>query len=290
MPEENNNEQHWSQGFENAAVTTENREAFNTSMSKYATQDDAIVGSYNAQKAMGKPFRVPESMDKLPDDASRDEFSSQARSALGINTPNSVDDLKDFNFKEGLADDAPVNEALVGKLKEWAVDAGVDTGSLQKMVSFYNGPLGQFAMEAKEASDTAAFETKATACNEALIADYGSTDKVQEQTELFKRAISAMATKNGLDVEATTEVVQAIVDGGITTNPKLAKIMLQAFAPMAAEGGTFSGDGTGNSQVNQQSPYAWKKERFPKSPSEWGNESDAWDGESQQLRNLAGIK
>ena len=290
MPEENNNEQHWTQGFENAAVTTENRESFNTAMSKYATQDEAIIGGYNAQKAMGKPFRVPESMDKLPDDASRNEFSSQARSALGINTPKSVDDLADFNFKDGLAEDATVNEDLVGKLKAWAVEAGVDTGSLQKMVSFYNGPLGQFAIESKAERDTAAFEAKATACNDALVTDYGSTEKVQEQTELFKRAISAMATKNGLDVDATTEVVQAMVDGGITTNPKLAKIMLQAFSPMAAEGGTFSGDGSGNSQVNQTTPYEWKKAEFPKSPSEWGTEADSWDDESQQLRNMAGIK
>ena len=100
---ENEGNEHWAPGFEHASVTADNREAFNTSMAKYASRDEAIVGSFNAQKAMGKPFRVPESLDKL-DDASRDDFRSQARNALGIRTPKTVEDLADFNFKEGLAE------------------------------------------------------------------------------------------------------------------------------------------------------------------------------------------
>lgn len=287
---DNGGNQHWSQEFASDSITADNREAFVSANSKYATESDAVMGGYNAQKAMGKPFRVPESMDSLPDDASREDFRSQARNALGLKVPKSVEDLSDFNFKDGLAEDAQVNEVFVGKIKEWAVESGMDSDSLQKMVSFYNGPMSQFAAEAATERDTAAFEAKAAACNEALTADLGGVAEVEKQTELFKRAISGMAAKNGLDVEATNEVVQAMVDGGITTNPKLAKIMLQAFAPMAAEGGTFSGDGSGNGKTTQVTPYAWKKGRFPNTPSEWGNESDTWDKESKQLRKMAGIK
>jgi hypothetical protein len=282
--------EHWSQGFEHASVTPENREAFNTSMAKYESQNDAVVGGYNAQKSIGSPFVLPESMESLPDDASRSKLTTEARTLLNINIPKTVDDLKDFDFKN---ESGEMDEGLVGMVKDFAVAEGIDSASLQKMLKFYNGPMTKYGMEQMANNDTAAFEADGKACNEALIADpeFGSLAKVEEQSELFKRSINAMATKNGLDAEATAEVVQAFVDGGLSKNPNAAKIMLQAFAPMSAEGGTLSGDGNGGSgKDGQLTPYQWKQREFPASQSEWGSPNDTWEEQSRQLRNQAKIK
>lgn len=284
--------EHWSNTFESDSITADNRDAFVTANSKYATEHDAVVGGYNAQKLAGRPFNMTEHMEKLPDDASRAEFQSQAKRDLGINVPKSVEDLKDFNFKEGLAEGVEPDENLVGMIKEFAVESGMDTGSLQKALTFFNGPMSKYAMETMAERDTTKFESDCKACNEALIADpdFGSSEEVEKQSVLFKRAIGEMVKKNGLDVDAGNEVVQAMVDGGLTKDPRLAKILLQAFAPMAAEGGTFSGDGSFTSNETQKSPYEAKQERWPNTPSSWGNESDKWEGESRQTKNALGYK
>ena len=283
-------EEHWASTFESDSITDDNRESFVNANSKYATEQDAIMGGYNAQKAMGKPFRIPESMDKLPDDASREDFQNQARNALGIVTAKTVDDFSDVNFKDGLAEGKEANEAFVGMVKNWAVEEGIPLSIVGKMASFYNGPLSAHAAEAMATQGTEAYEAKASECNEALVKDYGSEAEVEKQTTLFKKALSAMAEKNGLDVDATNEVVAVMADAGVFTNANTAKIMLQAFSPMAAEGGTLNGDGGGGGSEKQQTPYQYKKQRFPNTPDAWGKESDTWDNESQQMRNIARIK
>jgi hypothetical protein len=291
MSDENNNGgEHWSQGFEHDSVTTDNQEAFRSANAKYATQADAIVGGYNASKAVGKPFEFPETMEGFKDDQARDQFTSNANKLLGRTMPKDLESFAEVDFKAGLGEEGQVNEAFTGLVKQWAIDNKIPLETVSKLTEFYNGPVSALAMETMADRDTVAFEAKATACNEALIADLGSIAEVEKQTELFKRAITGMATENGLDLEATNEVVQAMVDGGLTTNPKLAKLMLQAFSPMAAEGGTHSGDGSSGGGESQITPYEWKKAEFPSTEHEWGNPSDSWENESQQLRNMAGIK
>ncbi len=282
-------DEHWSETFVHDSVTTDNRADFVSANSKYATMEDAAFGGFNAQKRAGKPFWFPESIDKLPDDASRSDFTTKARSLLGINIPKDVEALNDFNFKDGLAEGSKVDDNFVGLIKNWAVEKGVSTSELKKMVSFYNGPLTKHVTEIAAEMETQQFEAAAKACHEALVADpdFGSDEKVKEQSELFRRAI---LNKFGLSPDDAEEVADAMVKGGLTTNPKLAKIMLKAFAPMAAEGSTNAGGGTGTAGIKQASPYEAKKTRWPKSPTEWGNESDKWEDESPQTRNALGYK
>lgn len=282
-------EGHWTETFESDGVTVENREAFVAANSKYATLEASVVGGWNAQKMAGKPFRIPEDMAKLPDDQSRADFTSQARKALGINIPKDLDSLKDVDFKVGLADGANYDENFVGIIKNWAVENGVDTATLSKMASFYNGPLQEYSTKAHKESTDAAELDRMTKCNEALLAmpDIGTKEKLAEMTELFRRGV---VNHPSVSADDATEIADAMVNGGLTQNPKLAKIMLDVFGALAKEGSSDGGDGGGGGSETKQSPYEWKKANYSNSESEWGDPADKWEDQSIQMRKLAKIE
>lgn len=283
-------EGHWTETFEHESVTPETSESFKTANAKYGTINDAVVGGYNAQKMAGKPFRVPEDMAKLPDDQSRADFTSQARRALGINIAKDVDGLKDVDFKAGLAEGANYDENFVGIIKNWAVEKGVDTATLAKLAPLYNGPLTEYSAKAhKEATDAAEL-ARMTKCNEELIAmpDIGSKEKLAEMTELFRRGV---VNHPSVSADDAVEIFDAMVDGGLTQNSKLSKIMLDVFGSLAKEGSSDGGDGSGGGGgVKQLSPYEAKKARWPKTSSEWGDPNDQWENESANTKKALGYK
>ncbi len=275
----------WINDFEHAGVTTENRGSFNTSMEKYETPDDAIVGNFNQQKVMGKPFRMPESMDKLPDDASRGDFTAQAHKLLGIEHAKDVEGLADINMKAGQTEGAAFDENLAASFKQFVVEQKLNKNESQKYVEFFNQTLAKVA-QVQEASKLDAAKT----CNEALVAhpDFGSEEKVKEMSELMRRAIF---NNVGLTPEEAEQMGNEMTSE-ITRHPVMARVMLKVLAPLAQEGNTESGDGTGGgSETKQASPYEAKKSRWPNSPpSEWGEPSDKWENQDVQTRKALGYK
>ena len=269
----------WIEQFKHESVTDDNREAFGKAMGKYATPEDAIIGGFNAQKAIGAPFRLPESIDKL-DEPVRKDFAGKARKLLGMEVATDAEQLKDVDFGTGLPEGAKPNEALTGKLKEWAVAEGIDKATLGKLAKFYNGPLTEFVAEQQEQQKLA----QAKACNEALIKAFGSEDKVKELTTLMVRAIK---NNSGLGAEEVEEVADAMADSMLTKNPAMAKAMLNLLSPLAREGSTLNGGGAGGGKAAKMTPYAYKKQVFPASESLWGSPNDTWDSQSVQFKQRA---
>ncbi len=275
---------HWSESFDGDGVNADNRESFVTANSKYATVEAAVVGGFNAQKIAGKPFKCPESMAKLPDDDSRAEFTTQARGLLGINIPKDVEAMKDVDFKTGLADGAPVNEDFVSMVKNWAVEKGIPMSHIQEMAAFYNGPLSKYAQEAFAAKAEKEKLANAETCNTALLEHFKTEEKVKDLTALLHRTI---INSMGLSAEESAEFVDAMADSILTTNPVMAKGMLNLLSSVSTEGTTETGDGHGGGGVpKSKSPYEVKKARWPKSSDQWGDPSDKWENETIGSRQL----
>ena len=227
----------WLDEFEHPAVTDDNREAFNAAMSKYGSQEAAIVGGFNAQKVAGKPFKLPESLDKLPDDKVRGEFTAQAHKLLGIEHAANVEALADLDMRAGLAEGQEPDENLGNAFKEFVVEHKVPKAIAQKALNFHNLMMAQ-ARAAEEAA-------KVKAANDTMAAlsahpDFGSEAKVKEQSELFRRAIQNQA---GLTAEEYEEFGDALVEGGLNRNAVMARALLKLVAPLAAEGTSESGRG-----------------------------------------------
>ncbi len=275
---------HWSEDFDGDGVNADNREAFVSANSKYTTMEAAVVGGFNAQKIAGKPFKCPESMDKLPDDASRADFTTQARGLLGISTPKDVESLKDFNFKDGLADGAVVNEDFVAMVRKWAVEKGIPEAHLKEMAAFYNGPMTKFGEDQFAAKQEKEKLANAETCNAALLEHFKTEEKVKDLTALLHRTI---INDMGLSAEESGEFVDAMADSMLTENPVMAKGMLTLLSSVSTEGTTHTGDGIGGRGTPKSaSPYEVKKARWPKSSDQWGDPSDKWENETIGSRQL----
>lgn len=230
-------EEHWTEGFEHDSITDENRESFNTAMAKFPTQADAVVNNLELQKLIGKPFKMPESLDKLPDDASRVDFTAQAHKLLGISKTKDIATLADVNLKDGLPEGSPYDEDFANSFKQFVVDNDLNVNSMPKLAKFFNEAMA--TITAKAETDKIA---AAKSCDESLIAhpDIGSEEKLLEMTELFKRAIR---DRVGLTPEEFEEFGDSIALTMLTTNPVAARVMLKQFAPLAAEAGTEEAGG-----------------------------------------------
>lgn len=225
------------------AITAENKEAFSTHMSKFESMEHAALDGMELKKIMGKPFKMPESLDKLPDDASRTDFTSKARALLGIETAADIEGLSQLDMKLDHDDSVEQPEALTNAFKAFIVENKINKADAQKMVGFHNRTMKaareEFAKQAEEKKIQSA-----TATNEALIAHFKSEAEVAKQSELTLRAFQ---DKAGLTPDEFQKLGDALADSAFTKDPILARALMTLVAPLAAEG---TNDGSNNNHNN----------------------------------------
>ena len=240
---------HWTEAFENATLTDETRPAFNAHMAKFATQEDAIMDGYGLAKMKGQPFKFPESLAKLPTDASRADFTSQARKLLGISHAGSIEDLADMDLGAGAKEDIAMDDTLAANFKQFVVDNKISKADAQKIIGFHNAAMGTareaHATASKDATDKAAADMLVAkrACNDALASheDFGSQEELDKQTVFLHRAL---ADNMGIDKDRAEELAVFMRDGVGATDPVVRRAMLKTYAPLAAES-TNLGPGKG---------------------------------------------
>lgn len=254
-----------------------------TLVAKYDTEDDAIVGGLEAQKKFGKQFVLPDSMDKLADDDMRTEFRTGALRVLG--SVDSVDALKDFNFTVGRPEGYELTEsdtAVATAFSQFIVDNDIPVGMAGKMVEFYN-----ILMEkAKQDIENKYLENSETT-NKKMVEILKGEENVTKQAELIKRMFKDEA---GLTTEEFESIAEALVEHKYTHSAVLQKALGNFATKLVAEGTTESGAGAGAATTeHKQTPYEYKKSRWPNSEDMWGKPDDKWEDQSVQVRKQAGF-
>jgi len=239
--------EHWSNEFQHESLATpETKTAFVSAMGKYGSKEDAILGGFNAMKAMGKPFRLPESMDKLPDDNVRSEFRTQAMKVLGIEAGvDKIEDLLDLDLKAELKDGDP-NENLANAFKKFAAENKMPKSLAQKLVAFNNQMATTLKTQMAEQQKAQKLDA-ATKTNEALIAHFHSKEEVEKLSEQLRRTIQ---NKAGLSAEEYERVGEVMADSMLTKDPVMARAMISLLAPLSPEGNTENGKGGNPSPKN----------------------------------------
>jgi hypothetical protein len=219
--------------FDGSSLSPDDQQNFRQAMGKYKSKDEALIGGYNAIKLTGKPFKLPESLDKLPENV-RGEFKTQAMKVLGVEQGVTNDSIKQVNFKKGLADGKDANETVVSKLTELAVKKGLTLSQAQDLVEMMNTTGTELVNAAKAEQDKTlkeAFENS----NKVLTQYYGA-DKLKENAELLRRAMKDHA---GLSNDEYEQIADDLLDNGyIFKKPALAKVLMDKIAPLAKEGDT----------------------------------------------------
>jgi len=214
-----------------AGFTPEMKAAF----SKYKTEDEAFKGGYEAMKSYGKSYKLPESLGKLPDDKTKEEFMSGIEKLLG--SVNDEKDLADFDFAAGIGEGGKVNDVIAGKFKDFILNKKMPKSLAQDAVKFYNEMGEEFkAMQERQFLDEAA------KCDETLISDpkIGSKEKMAELDELTKRMFK---NNLGLSNEEYEQAALQLANANFTRQPVLRKALYAAAELLAKEGKTSIGEG-----------------------------------------------
>ena len=226
------------------SITDDNRADLSAHMEKFDSFEAAAVDGMALKKLTGVPYKFPESMDKLPDDASRAEFTSKAHGLLGT-TPgiSSIDDLKDVDMAIGMKEGGKADENIGTMLKNLAVEKKWPASVVQDIAGLYNGPLTEYGIRTLAAKQDADKIAQKTATNEALIAhpSIGSEQKLNDQSELVRRTFQ---NKAGLTAAEYETVGDALAESVLTQNDVLSRALINLLAPMSKTASNESGDGT----------------------------------------------
>ena len=229
----------WTDGFEADGLTEENREAFNTHMAKFPTQAAAVMDGYGLAKQKGVAFKLPDSIEKLPDDASRATMLAQINKLYGREIPADLDGLADLDMKSGsTAEGEMYDETLAKTFKEWVVSEKIEKSVAQKAIKFHNEAMAlartAFAAKTEEATKKDAVDRLAavTACNDSLVTTFGSKEKLEEQTVRMHRAI---LNNTGCNADEAADVAEFLKEREGATNATIRRILISNLAPLATE-------------------------------------------------------
>jgi hypothetical protein len=244
---------HWTDDLTHEQLVTPEAKI---ALAKYPSSDEALIGGLNAMKAVGKPFRLPKSLESLPDDTVRQDFTSQVGRLMGA--IESEEDIADVNFAEGLADARNVNPELVTAFKKFAVDNKLPKSLISKLVGFNN----QFATQILNQQAQVRTET-ATKTNETLKVLYGGDEGVKAHTEMVKRLFKDHA---GLTAEEYEQSAQGLITSGITQDAVLCKALFNLAKDIVPEAQTEGVEQTKKTEETESTT----KDQMPKTAKALG--------------------
>ena len=231
--------EHWTDDFEAEGLGDDNREAFTTHMAKFPTQAAAVMDGYGLAKQKGVAFKLPESIDKLPDDTSRATLLSQVNKLYGREIAADVDGLADLDMKSGsTAEEGMYDEEFAKAYKQFIVDGKFPKATAQAHVKFHNEMMTKaratFAAKTEEATKKDAADRLAavTACNDTLVTTFGSKEKLEEQTVRMHRAL---LNNTGCSAEEAADIAEFLKEREGATNATLRRILISNLAPLATE-------------------------------------------------------
>ena len=207
------------------------QEEFKTSMGDYKSIEDAVYGGYNHKKMVGKPFKLPESLDKL-DENTRNEFTAQAKKTLGIESLTD-DGLKEINWSKGLAAGSEVNQAMIDEFGKFAVSKGLPKNVTQDLAEFLNG------VQAKAMADfnnkTAEAVKANTERSTAMLESFFGPEGVKTHAELLRRAAE---NHGGLSSAESEQIADELKDDVLLGKGVFTKMLMNFAAKLEKEGTT----------------------------------------------------
>ncbi len=195
-------------------------------LDKYNSAEDALVGGLNAMKQIGKPFKLPESLDKLPDDATRQSFTNQINKILGA--VEKEEDLADVDFAEGLADARSQKEGLVEAIKKFSI--GKPKSIIKEIVKFINSNNQEIINNKKNDEIKLAQEVKGN-----LSTLYGGDKAVDDNYENVRRLFQ---NHMGLSEDEYNQAGKDFIEKVLMKNTVITKGLMNLAKEIVKEGTT----------------------------------------------------
>ena len=206
---------------------------------KYKTEDEAILGGFNAQKSMGKPYKLPESLDKL-DEKSREEFNGSLAKLRGV--PSDIKELEDLDMAVGLPEGQEPDQNLAAQFKQFVLDSKtLSKADAQAGIKWLNTSAAE-AQKRYLAQQEAEYLKQSEATNAELERPerLGSADNVAKTSELIKRMFMNL---KGMTPEKHEAIAKYMVDTRSVHSADFIEALGQIAQQHAGEGDSHSGEG-----------------------------------------------
>lgn len=213
--------------------TPEKLEAARNTLKKFnGKETNDIAASYvDLEKMSSKPFKLPESLDKLQDENVRNDFTSQAKKVLGIEDAINEDQLKEINWSKGLEPGAETNPSMIEMFGKYAVEKGLSKTHAQNTVEFLN------QMQAKGMADFEKAANEAMKANaersKSILESYFGVEGLKQHAELLRRAAK---NQGGLSDAEYEEIADELKDEILSGKGVLTKMMMNFAAKLEKEG------------------------------------------------------
>uniref|UniRef100_A0A6M3JAM3 Uncharacterized protein n=1 Tax=viral metagenome TaxID=1070528 RepID=A0A6M3JAM3_9ZZZZ len=222
----------WYDDFQSEHLTTPEAQRI---LSQYKSQEDFNIGAIEAKKMVGAPYKLPKSLESLPDDNTRSEFSLQVGKLLGAEDLisgriKSEDDLKDLNFNEGLADVRNANPEFEKALKAYAVEKKWPKSIVKDLIGFIN-PFNQNLINAKSKSELDEFNK----VNEILEVLYGGKDAVKSNYENTRRLFQ---NHTGITADEYEKAGKSFIEKVLMKDAVMSKAIFNLAKDIVPEGNT----------------------------------------------------
>ncbi len=236
--------EHWTDDVKHQDLQTPEAKTY---LGKYNSRDDALVAGFEANIKIGRPFKLPDSLDKLPDDATRADFTGRIGKLMGA--VENDESMTDVNFADGLPDAKMLNADLVTAFKAFAIENKLPKSVVAAVAKFNN----EYAVKSRQATQQTAVDT-ATKVNGELLPMFGGEDGIKKHNEDVKRMFQ---NHGGLTDEEFQAVIPGLVDSGITKSTPLSKAIYNIAAKFGegkTEGPGDTGVKTGETGIKEELP------------------------------------
>lgn len=253
---ENEEQGSWLDGLTNEKLTTPEAKQ---SLSKYNSHEDALAGTLEASRMVGKKtseylttdegkrYLDEQGVIRKPAKDAKPEDVQSYRSSM-LKELGAVDEvgLKDFNFTMGLPEGHQADPAISAEFGKFIVANQIPKDIAEKSVGFVN-QLGMKYAQMQEAE----FLERAKKSDEAMIADpsIGSMDNLKVKDEMVRRMFQN-------DLELSAEEYEAIapelVKSGFTQNQILRKTLYRIADKLSSTSEHLAGSGGGTPKVVEE--------------------------------------
>jgi hypothetical protein len=223
-------EGHWTEETTHEKLSTPDAKA---RLAKFATQEDGHVAYLELEKVSSRPYKLPKSLESLPDDTARAEFTSGAEAVLGVKRVKSEEDLKDVDFAKGMKNAKDANPDIEAAIKKFAIEKGHTKAQVEDLVAFSN-QTNQGLKNAKEQE----IANKAEEVKKALVVMCGSEDKVSSSYDGVRRLFQNHC---GFSEQEYESVGKTFIEKVLTQDAVMSKGLFNLAESIVTEGDTETG-------------------------------------------------
>lgn len=221
---------HWSDELTHEKLITPEAK---TVLKEYTSQEEFMSAGLEAKKMVGTPFRLPKSLESLPDDDARAEFTSGVESVLGVKRVQSEEDLEGIDFAKGYKNAKDANKDVEAAIKKFAIEKGRTKAQVEELITLVNQTNQGLKNTAEQKIIDDATEVKKT-----LTVMCGSEDKVNSSYDGVRKLFQNHC---GLSEQEFENAGKTFVEKILTKDAVMSKAFFNLAESIVTEGDTDTG-------------------------------------------------